>query len=540
MKNLANVGIVTFTAILFLINSMVVLAADMGSNLDPSIVDISYNSSNPDFNDIIHPHSTIITGSGIATPKIGEIRIVDPGNASDIQAKIDSCPRNGCRIYVPPGVYNITQTIVIMDNVSNPAHNHIILMGAASGSPNNEGGTIFVHGADNINIINVTGKVNNSDAGGWEMIYNIKIENIYFKSDFSKRGYAIYIRDDGNRGVKIINNYFSNFYDPAIALTNTWGLHADHNTFYRCGNTADSTYCIEYLTPGWTNNNYVTIVNNLFFLNDSNRGAINTYETTDSYIANNYIEGGQNPIWTNYDSRVIGNYLYYFKNGNGIYSGAGGIIAKGNHIIMDPASSSGVGIASYSSVFMDNVVVNTGIGAGSYFSSVAVGNLVIGGTISVGDTSQYSVISNNVVKNCPAGSAGISVGSNSHIITGNSINNCTYGIQESVSGDGNNTITDNVVLGNTNPVSTTGTNTKVYKNMGYTTENKNTTSVVNGDYVAHGLATIPSYVDLSPDAYNMTAYLMSKNSTHIQIGLYYTTTGTNVTSSTNVSWYAEV
>jgi len=56
--------------------------------------------------DVIQQGSTIITDEGISTPKIAEVRIVDPGNASDIQAKIDSCP-SGCRIYIPAGNYTI-------------------------------------------------------------------------------------------------------------------------------------------------------------------------------------------------------------------------------------------------------------------------------------------------------------------------------------------------------------------------------------------------------------------------------------------------
>ena len=545
MKKAIQIRIIPFVAILFSISFINTVTVGAGTHLEPSDVNISHKIS-PNFDNVIYPHSTVITSSGIATSKIAEIRIVDPGNASDIQAKIDSCPPrgvaygasvSGCTIYIPTGNYTITNTI----EINSTKNNNIILIGASSGYPNSGGGTVFIHGA-NITIINITGYgVNQS---WWQMVKNIKIKNIYFVSDFNKTGYAISSNNNGNRAIKIINNFFYNFYDPAIIMRNSWGLHADHNSFWYCGNNVDDSYCIDYITPTWTANNYITIVNNNFKLNSSNYGAIRTQQSTDSYIAGNVIEGGVAGIRAGIGSRIIGNYIYNFKGGDGIYSG-NNVVIIGNRVVMDPTATTGAGIAAYNSIFLNNVVTTGAIVAMGSSSSNVIGNTVISPRANgIGlSGAEYSIASNNVVKNCPSSYSGITITGNSrnNVIIGNSIVNCTNGVYESVnSGYGNNTIAYNNVVNNTNGIITNGNNTKIYKNMGHVTENGNTTSVANAGTITHGLVSTPTYVDLTSTAYNMTAYILDKNSTHIQVGLYYTTTGGNITGSTNISWYAEV
>lgn len=110
----------------------------------------------------------------------------------------------------------------------------------------------------------------------------------------------------------------------------------------------------------------------------------------------------------------------------------------------------------------------------------------------------------------------------------------------------NNTIAYNIIEGtNSTAISfvggTTGTsnNTIVKGNRGFITENRGNNAVINNDTIAHGLSTTPSVVTITPIGFNVTAYLQSKNSTHFVVGLYSTTTGTNITSSVNVTWYAE-
>jgi hypothetical protein len=487
--------------------------------------------------DVIHPiNGTVVTEFGIATPKIGEMRMVDPGNASDIQAKIDSCPSNGCRIFIPVGNYTITNTIVI-----NNSKNNIILEGAAPGHVDYDyvsGGTAFMLNANNVNIINITG---NSS----KMVDSILIENIYFNSEDKTGGRAIYVENVSD--FKLINNFFYGFADSsAVTLKNTQGFLADHNNFWYCSAVANQNYCLEYLNAAPNNNTYANIVYNEFELSGSSYGALSVEYTNSSYIAGNIFEGVPYGIRAGNSSRITGNY-FYLSLKRPIVSSHSDSIIEGNNIGTDNSATDLVAIYASGGMVTGNIV-NRGIWlngsqakvTGNYISGSGNDSSGINGGLVLVD-SNNSIVSNNVIKGVGT-NTGILIkdNSNNNIVNSNSVNNYVTGINESVSSSGNNTITDNVVLGNTNPVSTTGTNTKVYKNMGYTTENKNTTSVVNGDYVAHGLATIPNYVKLTPTAYNMTAYLMSKNSTHIRIGLYYTTTGTNVTSSTNVTWYAEV
>ena len=539
MKNLTQVGIISFVVFLFLISSTstvstgVYVESSNADGIDPNL----------DFDDVIHPHSTVITDVGIATPKIAEIRMVDPSNASDIQAKINSCPRSGCRIFIPAGNYTITNTIIINQSKSN-----IFLTGAASGHHQSDGGTVFIHGAD-INIINLTGVA----IGGSYMVHDIRIENIYFKSDFSKRGYAIYARYTSIYGVKVINNYFSEFYDPAIALQLTWGVLVDHNLFYRCGNTVDDTYAIHYFNPSPGQNTFAMIINNHFILNDSNYGAIRTRDTTDSYVIGNHIEGGEYGINTGGGARVIGNYIYYAKE-RGIYSGLGNLVIEGNHIVMNPAGSTdskGISTDSKGVTIIGNTV-HGGILGGIWVAgdkSTITGNLVIksgggssirGGIVLFG--SDYSVVANNVVKNCVSVSSGILLRGNTHsdIIIGNFVTNCTRGVYETVSaGYGNSTIAYNIVLNNTYNIANNGENTKVYKNRGYTTENGGINSVANEGTISHGLVSTPSYYVLTPTVVNRSIAVTSANSTHLVVGLYHTN-GIEITSAENVSWYAEV
>jgi len=65
-----------------------------------------------------------------------------------------------------------------------------------------------------------------------------------------------------------------------------------------------------------------------------------------------------------------------------------------------------------------------------------------------------------------------------------------------------------------------------------------TTSATNGAWITHGLCDTPTTIILTVEAYNITAYIIAKNTTHFQIGLYYTTTGTAVAASTTVHWMA--
>ena len=500
---------------------------------------MNLSSESSHITDVIHPHSTVITDVGIATPKIAEIRMVDPGNASDIQAKINDCPSGGCRIYIPAGNYTITNTIVI-----NGSRDNIILTGAASGHPKTGGGTVFIHGTDNINVINITGNSTN-------MVNNILIENIYFRGYYSKRGYVIYAENVSE--LKLIGNFFYSFNDSAVVLKNT-NLFADHNSFWFCGNNVDKSFEIEYLDAPFNNNTFAVIVYNEFELEDKQYGSISTEYANSSYIAGNIIEGGIYGIRAGRNARVIGNY-FWIPRDKGITSIHADVLIEGNVISMGTRGNVTMGISASGGTITGNNIGKGKYGGiwingsqarviGNRIGGSGNGSALTGGIVLI--NSNHSVVSGNVVRGGASGSSGIvirGVASN-NVITGNLITNFAYGVYESVnSGYGNNTIVNNNVINNTNKIVTNGSNTEIYKNMGYLTENGGVASnIVSGSPIAHGLASTPIFVKLTPTAYNITAYLMDKNSTHIQVGLYYTTTGGNVTSGspTNVSWYAEV
>ena len=425
----------------------------------------TYITSLVGLGDVIHPYSTVITDVGIATPKIGEVRIVDPGNASDIQGKIDSCPSNGCRVFIPVGNYTINDTIVI-----NSSRSNIILTGAVPGHIDYDylsGGTVFMQGANKFNIINITGNSTNK-------VYNILIENIYFNAFegyAAQPGRAIYAENTSD--LKTINNFFAGFTDSAIALKNTQGFLADHNNFWFCSSNASQTFCIEFLNAPPNNNSYANIIYNEFELSSGNYGSISTEYTNSSYIAGNILEGVPYGIRTGSGARVTGNYFYQ-PTRRAIISDHSDVIIEGNSIGM-PAGSNRVAIYTSGGTIVGNflkmgILVNGSQARiiGNHISLFVNSSGITGGIVLM--NSNYSIVSNNIVKGGGA-STGIVIkdNSNNNIITGNTVLNYDTGINESISGDGNNTITDNNVIANTNIMVITGSNTKVYKNMGYTT-----------------------------------------------------------------------
>lgn len=410
---------------------------------------------------------TIVSVDPTDTPSDYGIRYVEPGNADDIQAQIDACPGSGCMIIVPPGLYVITDTIVI-----NNSHSNTRLVGSGAGHFHTGGATEFVHGTSGKNIINITGSGVTS-----EMVFNIVIESIYFSSDRTKRGYAIYAGHTSIYSVKLLDNFFYGFYDPAVAMKVTWGFLADRNTFYGCGNTVEDTSAIQYLKASPYHNTFVQIVNNLFEL--SGYGAIDTTHSTSSYIAGNWIEGGERGITVGSGARVIGNYLYGARE-TGIYSGYGGTIIKDNHIYMSSASDTSRGIRVWAGSVIANNVIDDGGLAGIWVNgdqSTISGNRItrsgkntsITGGIVIAD-GNMNVIANNVIKDRgDTYSSGIVIRDHSshNVVMGNTIDNIYNGIHEHVAaGYGFNTLISNVIGQCANvPIYSDGTGTEQHHNI---------------------------------------------------------------------------
>lgn len=384
---------------------------------------------------IDYANFTDVTGFGL----------VRAGDATDIQAQIDVCPRSGCTILVPPGIYVIEDTIVI-----NNSHSNIRLVGSGAGHFHTGGATSFLHGTSGKNIINITGSGIAS-----QMVSNIVIENIYFSSDYTKRGYAIYAQYTSIYGVKLLDNVFYKFYDPAVAMKVTWGFLADHNTFHGCGNTVEDSSAIQYLEASPHHNTFVQIVNNLFEVDGY--GAIDTTHSTSSYIDGNWIEGGEGGIKVGSGARVTGNYLHGIGD-IGIYSGHAGTIIENNQITMDPASKTSKGIKVWNGALIaGNVVLNAGYGgiwaygdqntiSGNRITSSGADNTITGGIVIKGIG---NVVANNVIKDRgEIHSSGIVIRDQSsyNIVIGNTIDGVYNGINEKVTaGHGYNAIVGNVI-----------------------------------------------------------------------------------------------
>lgn len=91
----------------------------------------------------------------------------------------------------------------------------------------------------------------------------------------------------------------------------------------------------------------------------------------------------------------------------------------------------------------------------------------------------------------------------------------------------------NIIQGSTTPVTDSGIETKIKLNFGYVTENSGTATGTSPIAVAHGLATTPTIVLISPQGSTPYQTSNTANATHITI--YH-----NAPTSITVSWYAEV
>ncbi len=452
---------------------------------------------------------TVVSTDPTDTPSDYGIKYVEPGNANDIQAKIDACPNSGCMIIIPPGDYYITDSITIDHTRSN-----IILSGSGTGHPkyghpdygvgeSDFGATVFHHTSDG-NVIEVSGVGSHTR----EMVDNIMIRNIYFFSGDEKRGHAIYAHFTSESGIKILDSVFIGFHDGAVGMSFTWGLLARGNTFWWCGNATDKTSAIQDLDPHPDANNFIQIVDNFFEGANKNYASIDVTLSTDSYISGNIIEGGPTGIKAGEASRIIGNYLYY-PTKVGIYSAHGDTIIQGNHIFMAPEQGD-FGIEAYgSAAIIGNHVWQgnwAGIWVGDGKGARIDGNFVgssgkddIFSAAIVLKNQEFAVVSNNVLRTGHAGSSGILIryASSNNVITGNAIEGFRYGIFESVNaGQGSNNIIGNIVRDNSeDDIVTNGEGTEVSHNFegdDYQGDVQTVTYMYDGDLVT-SVTSIPFF-----------------------------------------------
>jgi len=102
----------------------------------------------------------------------------------------------------------------------------------------------------------------------------------------------------------------------------------------------------------------------------------------------------------------------------------------------------------------------------------------------------------------------------------------------------NNYLVDNHLINNAVQIFDNGTDTVIRDNEGYRTQNWGVTSVVNGSFIEHDLAVIPTSVQLTPTDQRIVACVL-RNSTHIQIGIWFLD-GTPVIDYEEIYWHAQV
>jgi len=159
-------------------------------------------------------------------------------------------------------------------------------------------------------------------------------------------------------------------------------------------------------------------------------------------------------------------------------------------------------------------------------------NKFIGGTLSDVDdktASQYAIY-------CSGTSTG-------NIFESLDLVNARYGFYESGTAD-YNVVTKCYFSGNINTVRPFGSNTKIYRNIGFITEASGTATIANGEWASHGLAGTPTVVTVTTqtptyDGVPVVVGVAATNSTHIQFSAYWTN-GTAITADAiNIAWSAE-
>jgi len=176
--------------------------------------------------------------------------------------------------------------------------------------------------------------------------------------------------------------------------------------------------------------------------------------------------------------------------------------------------SSGRGAIVSNNMFMRN---HRGVYLAGHSNAIVEGNQIISNDEGV---RMYQVASNN-------------------LIAGNHIEDSNEeGIVVFASICENNVIRGNYLIDNRVQILDLGTGTVIEDNEGYRTENRGTTLATNGSYILHELAATPKSVQLTATTQMVIACIF-KNSTHIQIGLWYLN-GTSVTQYHEIYWYVQV
>lgn len=157
----------------------------------------------------------------------------------------------------------------------------------------------------------------------------------------------------------------------------------------------------------------------------------------------------------------------------------------------------------------------------------------------------HSIIKSNIFKNVASGYYIIRIDNSfkttftENMMFDTRSPNLQKGILEENSSDWNQ-FKNNIIEATTPRITINGTNTTVEGNIGFTTENSGSSEASNDDYIAHGLAGEPTYVDLTIEETDANYFLQLKatNVTHFQIYLYDDTASEAETVDKTINWIA--
>jgi parallel beta-helix repeat protein len=158
-----------------------------------------------------------------------------------------------------------------------------------------------------------------------------------------------------------------------------------------------------------------------------------------------------------------------------------------------------------------------------------------------------TLVAGNVLKSCGTYGIEIGRGSTNNIIRSNYFTDNTYGIRIN-SGASNCVIELNDFRGQaTSKIDNLETTTIIKRNLGFVTENSGTATIANNEWVAHGLAAIPTKVLITTrtatygtPAVPVLVSWIDQNSTHFQVSAYWTNGTAIIDDAINIAWYAEV
>jgi len=409
-------------------------------------------------------------------------------DASVIQSAIDALPSGEGKILIAEGTYAISSKISINNNdiVIEGVGDSTILKMTDNTVEANYG--IFEISANKITICNMKFDGNRTNQGTYD-----KTPHLIGGAGNNLRFKRLYIHDTMGDGIELLNS------------ENVWIINC---RFY---NVKEHSIHLNGVTIAHVIGNYIK---------DENIAAIvNDHGGSDMVIIANNIIDNENTTAAGIqlagdsgikgDTVIMGNIIKYGRYGIFVLDGYTNIKIIGNTIINQTRYA--VLVGSDKCTVIGNTII-----AGSY-TSVYV-PVYVSGT--------YNLIKDNYIRHYE--------GSVPYLIK--EVTGADYNII-----DGND-LHDGVV--STSIINKVGTNTKIKNNIGYVTENSGT-ATFSGDGTttaftfAHGLATTPTHVEISPKSDDATGdWKWSADATNITIT--FMTAPASGTDNVVFSWRAEV